>query len=248
MVRKLGFWISVICFLLPWVATGQSVENVRTTFDGEKIVITYDLIYSDPAQKFKVTFYGSHDNYQRPLSLLSGDFGDDVLPGKNNKVTWDAKNSLSGDFDKEIAIQVKATKVAPPVAAVKLSMKPFDQSVYKKGRTIVVRWVGGNPDDKLNIELFKNDQVNHRIAEKVDNTGRYEWAMPSSVHAGKEYLIRIYNSNQPTELSNSQLFNIKPRTPLIVKVLPVLGVGAAIFLLKGSSTTSKDLPTPPAPN
>lgn len=248
MVRKLGFWISATCFLLPWVAAGQSIENVRTSFDGEKMVITYDLVYSDPAQKFKVTFYGSHDNYQRPLSLLSGDFGDNVLPGKNNRVTWDAKNSLSGDFDKDIAIQVKATKVAPPVAAVKLSMKPFDQSVYKRGRSIIVRWVGGNPGDKLSIELFKSNQVTHKIADKVDNTGRYDWTMPNSVRAGKEYLIRISNSDQPTELSNSQLFTIKPRTPFIVKVLPILGVGAAVYLLKGSSTGSKDLPAPPNPN
>ena len=240
--------LTAVCYLTTsWEAKGQTVENIRTTFDGDKLIISYDLIYPDPAQKFDVTLYSSHDDYARPLSLLIGDFGDKVVAGKGNRVIWDAKSSLPPDFDKDIIIQVKASKVAPPPPAVKLSMKPFDQSTYKKGRTIEIRWVGGNLDDMYTIELFRDNTLNLRIAEKVSNSQRYDWTMPKSVKSGKNYLIRMSNVQTPTDLSNSQLFEVKPRTPLIVKVLPFLAVGAAVLLIKKTPSNS-ELPPPPNPN
>ena len=240
-------FLTGVCYLAaPWGANGQTVENIRTNFDGDKLIITYDLIYPDAAQKFNVTLYSSHDDYARPLSLLIGDFGDKVVAGKGNRVIWDAKSSLPPDFDKDIIIQVKAAKVAVVAAAVvKLSMRPFDQSIYKKGRTIEIKWLGGSPDDKFNIELFRDNTLKLRVAEKVDNSGRYSWTMPNSVTAGKNYLIRMSNTQNPTDLSNSQIFQVKPRTPLIVKVLPFIAAGAAYFAFKPKA--NNDLPDPPNP-
>jgi Ser-Thr-rich glycosyl-phosphatidyl-inositol-anchored membrane family len=256
MSDKIKLWFATACLLVPLIGAGQTIENVKTSFDGEKMIITYDLNYTDPNQKFRISIYSSHDNYQKPLSLLIGDFGDNVSPGKSNTVIWDAKSSLPSDFDNNITIKLKATLAGAGGGGglVKLSMKPFDQGVYKKGTPIEVRWVGGNPADKLNIELYKDGALKQRIATAVDNNQHYTWAMPKNEKAGKQFIIRISSTTQPTDLSNSQFFDIKPRTPLIVKLLPIVAVVAVVAVVAsgggggggGGNTPTKDadLPAP----
>ena len=36
------------------VLKAQTLENLRTTYNGDKVIITYDLSYPDAAQKFNV--------------------------------------------------------------------------------------------------------------------------------------------------------------------------------------------------
>ena len=108
----------LLLFLGLMACHGQKVENVRGAFDGEKLNITYDLNGSDATQKFKVSFYSSHDNYANALSFVTGDVGDNVVAGKAHRATWDVKTTLPSDFDKEIFIKVKAAPV--PLAIAKI--------------------------------------------------------------------------------------------------------------------------------
>lgn len=234
-----------ILLLFSCVGRAQTIENVNVTFDGEKVTITYDLKYSTANQKFKIALYSSHDNYARPISLLQGDFGDNVVPGTGNRIIWDAKNTLVPEFDADLTLKIKASKVEAP----KLIVRPFSVSVYKRGRGLDLSWVGGNPGEKLNIELFNDGVLQKRIAERVENTKQsFSWAIPKRQKGGKNYSIRVSNSDQATELANSQLFRIKPRTPFIVKVLPFFLVGgAAYFLLTIEKPTNEILPGPIKP-
>jgi hypothetical protein len=61
--------VCLVVLMTGVTVRAQTVENINTKFDGEKIIITYDLNYSDPAEKFTVNLYSSHDNYNRPLTL-----------------------------------------------------------------------------------------------------------------------------------------------------------------------------------
>jgi hypothetical protein len=177
-------------FSIPFLSRSQTVENVKTSFDGERVAITYDLVYSDAKQKFKVSIYSSHDGYQTPLSLLLG-----------------------------------------------------AENVYKKGRILQIKWLGGNPNDKVRIQLFNKDNaVVQEIARDEANDQSYAYTIPQNTKAGKDYFVRISNTDRPTELSNSQFFQIKPRTPFIVKVLPVVAVGAGVYFLTKPKTTESDLP------
>jgi hypothetical protein len=232
----------------------QKLENLRASFDGEKMVITYDLLFADPAQKFRVTLYSSHDNYARPLSLVTGDVGESVAPGVTNRVVWDVRNSLPPNFDAEVTIKIKTSKAAA-ADVVKLSLKPFDKSVYKKGESVAILWVGGSSSDQVNIDLLKGSKVVKRVVEKTPNAQRYTWQIPKNEKAGKGYVLRVSSATTTTELSNSQFFVIKPRIPLIVKILPVVVIGGVVAVLAGkkgggpaNDDTEEDLPGPVKPN
>jgi hypothetical protein len=228
----------------PRIALSQSIENLKSTFDGEKVTVTYDLIYDNPNQKFNVQLFGSHDNFQTPLSLVMGNdgVGEGVLPGRNKRVIWDVKSEFPSDFNKDVTIKVKAIKMA---AAIALNMKPFGSSVYKKGRPIEINWYGGNPTDKINLQLFnKEDKLIWNIQTEYSNDEHLTWTIPQSTSAGKNYYVKLSNASDPSESSKSSFFQVKPRTPFIVKVLPFLAVGGVVYLLtsKSSKTEEPDLP------
>jgi hypothetical protein len=230
----------------------QTITNIKTTFDGEKVIIVYDLSGVQPTDKFKVSIFSSHDSYSRPLSLVTGDVGETVSSGKGNRVIWDAKNTLSPTFDDDIIIKIKAGKAVLGGLS-RLTMKPLASSTYKRKKKIDMQWMGGKPDDKINIYLYKGDQVKLRVAEKVDNKQTYSWQMPGSVKKGKNYTVKIANANEPTETSDSQTFRVKPKVPFIVKMLPLIGGGiyALISSLGGGDpgeTPDSMLPGPIKPN
>ena len=257
---KKGYFILLFCIAGFISVRAQTVANVISSYDGEKMVITYDLNATDAGQKFKVSLFSSHDNYTQPLALLTGDAGDNVLPGKNHRVTWDVKNSVPPDFDGEIRIKVKAAPLVPvlePIkteAASKLVIKPLIQNSYKKGSTIDVSWAGGQAGDKLLIELLKGGEVQQKIAEKANSKQTYSWLMPKDTKAGKDYVVRITNSSRSQDMATSQMFSIKPKIPMLLKVVPVVVIGAVVYFITGGSkpakdpATASDLPGPVKPN
>lgn len=241
-------FIFLIC--CAGTAVAQTIENVRASFDGKNVIITYDLGFSDPNQKFKVTLFSSHDNFGRPLSLVSGDIGQAVIVGKSNRVVWDVKNTLPGDFDGEIIFKMTASVVAAP----KLILKSLQKSSFKRGQSIVLHWEGAYPSDKLNIELFKNDVLKDRIATGEQNKQSFTWQMPKKQKTGSDYQIKIYSEARPGEPAVSQNFRVKPKVPLLVKVLPFLVAGGVIAAISGGGgegpvvVVEDDLPGPIKPN
>lgn len=236
-----------LCFVLGFSCCGQTLENVNASFDGEKMVITYDLGFTDANQKFKVALYSSHDNYTTPIAFSTGDLGENVMPGKAKRVVWEVKNSLPADFDSDITLKVKASKVMPVV--VKLVINPLSKTAYKKGQTVEVQWQGGKPTDKINIELYKDKELQNKLAENVSNSQSYKWAVPKTLK-GKGYSIHISNA---TDQSNSQSFTIKPKMPLLLIIAPVVVLGGVIAFVGGSKSPEKtppgdeDLPGPTKP-
>ena len=236
-----------LCFALVFASYGQTLENVNASFDGEKMLITYDLGFTDANQKFKVALYSSHDNYTTPLAFSAGDLGENVMPGKAKRIEWEVKNSLPADFDSDITLKVKASKVRAPVA--KLVINPLSKGAYKKGQTVDLQWQGGRPTDKINIELYKDNDLQNKLAENVSNNQSYKWAVPKALK-GKGYSIHISTA---TDQSNSQSFTIKPKMPILLIIAPVVVLGGAIAFLGGSKSpkdppiVSEDLPGPAKP-
>jgi hypothetical protein len=245
--------LTIVFGLLSLALNAQTIENFKNTFNAEngKTTITYDLIYADGNQKFKITFFSSHDNYSLPLQQISGDVGENILPGKLKRAIWDVRSVLPSDFDGDIQIKFKVSKMTAPM----LVVEPLALKNYKRGQTISMKWTGGNPSDKITIELRKNKVANLIVAEKTDNAGTYEWKMPKNV-IGKNFNLVLTNSSQTGEPAESSEFSVKPRVPLYVKILPVIAIGgAAIFLSGGggngggtTSATNDVLPKPLKPN
>jgi hypothetical protein len=229
----------------------QTLEKLNASFDGEKMVVTYGLAYADANQKFKVALYSSHDNYKQPI-LVTGDAGENVLPGTAKRVVWEAKRVLPADFDGDIQIKIKTSRVVAP----KLIIAPLALKTYKRGRTISMKWTGGFTTDKMKIELIKNNVVDQLVVDKMENKAAYEWAMPKSVK-GRNYTLRITNSARPNEAAESVPFRVKPRIPFLVKILPILAGGAAYVFFSGAEATpepgpgqtgDETLPGPVKPN
>ena len=236
MTQYAGYVLICLGLSAALSARAQSVQNVRANFDGERVEIRYDLNAADPGGKFKVALYSSHDNYAHPLTLLTGDVGDEVAPGRDRKVLWFAKNVLPPDFDQEITFKIRVTLAE----AVRLSLKPLVKTVVKRGTSLQLEWVGGTATDQVNIELLKDGQVQTMIAEKIVNVRQYRWSLPRKLKTGEGYAIRVSNPNRNSEITTTQTFNIKPRLPLLVKLLP-LAIGAAVYLM------IPDPPPPPPP-
>jgi hypothetical protein len=216
------------CYHLP-LLFAQSVENINASFDGEKITVSYFLNSTEVSQKFKIELYGSHDNYSQPLQV-TGDAGENVLPGRAKIVMWNAKEALPSDFDGDVRIKIKAIKMAAPA----LAFEPLTLKTYKKGRTISMKWTGGYKSDKVTIELQKNKVIDQPVAELIDNNGAYEWKLPKNVK-GKNYQLVLTNSSQKSsDPITSDEFRVKPRTPFIVKILPVLVAGGVAVFLFGN--------------
>jgi hypothetical protein len=225
--RIFSLYAAACIALLSFTLRAQTVENINTRFDGEKIIITYDLVHSNANEKFRVDLYSSHDTYTAPLKLVTGAAGDNVSPGRANRVIWDAKNTLLPDFDGEISIRIRVAKM---VIAAPLSLNPLSANAYKRGRTITITWTGGLPADQINLQLFQNNSVVMPVAEHMPNSGAYSWKMPKQVK-GKEYAIRLSNVLDPQNTVTTAPFRVKPATPFIVKALPVIAAGVVVFMM-----------------
>jgi len=230
---KVFFPLTAFIASLSGYSFAQTFENLRPSLSGDKVIITYDLSYSDATQKFNVSLYGSHDNYTNPITPVEGNIGQNVTPGKGLRIVWDAKNS-SVNLDSEITFELRGT--------LKLALKPLGTTAYKKGEEVKLSWVGNGPSDKMNIELMRDNQVYKTLAEKTANTFSFTWKIPKNLKAGKDYSIRVINANIPSEVSTSELVTIKPRIPLLVKGLVVAGVVGVAIWQPWKSEDNNELP------
>jgi hypothetical protein len=213
----------------------QRIDNLRTFFNGERVVVTYDLEAPDDTQHYRIDLYSSHDNYTVPLTHVTGHVGYNVVAGKGHRVIWDALNALPIGFNREVTIKVRGT--------VQLAVDPLQQTTYKRGRDISLQWHGGIPEDKVNIMLVRGTEDYKSLAEGVSNSRTYSWKIPKSLRAGKDYSIRVTKANDPAELSKSNVFSIKPQIPLWAKGLVIVGVGAGVWLAtQGGENEEPDLP------
>jgi Ser-Thr-rich glycosyl-phosphatidyl-inositol-anchored membrane family len=218
--------IGLFALLMVSNLQGQTITNVLSSFDGEKITVSYNLQSKITSQRFNVSVFGSHDGYTQPLVVI-GDAGENVNPGNGKKLTWDAKRYLPSSFNEDVQIKIKAI---PQVELAALTFQPLALKTYKKGRSISLQWSGGNPTDKLTLELYKNASQDRVIANSISNRGSYDWKIPQDVK-GKNYSFRLVNSTNPALQNESEKFTVKSRTPVAAIVVPVVVVGAGIAYL-----------------
>ena len=232
--------VSLYLFLfLAGIGYGQSIDIVKATFDGQKVIINYELAFEDASQKFAVSLYSSYDNYAAPIQGLTGTVGEGVVPGRNYHITWDVRSELPPTFDGEIIFKVKATKLIP---ALPLNVTPFSVTAYKRGQSIEVQWTGGRTGDKLTIELQKGSDTPQKVIEKTYNNQNYSWQIPTKTKPGSDYTVRIFNPDRPADTATSEKFAIKPKYPLWMKAIPFVVVGVIIKFIPPPQTTSEDLP------
>lgn len=228
-------------------AYSQTISNVVATMRGDMIVVEYDLISNSSATEFKISLYGSHNNYREPIRFVTGDVGERVMPGSRRTIMWAVKNELI-NFTGDIQFEVRGEPVIiiRPFAFV----KPIEGSLNKRTTKLNLEWTGGGQSENVQLQLIQADQTKNTIGTVV-NTGTYTWKIPSNTPPGTYHVALIGTSGSASSMS----FQIKPKYNLIVKLLPILVIGGVVASQLGggggggTSGGSNDLPTPPnSPN
>lgn len=248
-MQKLKWLLIAGLALIILPGYSQKIDNITAEFDGERIIITYDLEPGKASDKFNVVLKSSYDNYAKPLKFLMGDAGTNVMPGTKNRIIWDVKNELPSDFNGNITLKFEVEAIVPLVIEERsaISAKPLMKNMYKRGTELKVDWTGGMRSDNIKIDLFKDNNFSETITTVPNDKRTFTWNIPKKQKKGS-YFLRLSDG---TDISPTQIFSIKPKTPFIVKVLPVLAVGAGVYFLVsgdgGGGKTEPDLPEPIGP-
>lgn len=230
-----------VALLMNLTVLGQKVLIKKIELAGEKIIVHYDLEDSNPGNEYKLDLYASKDNYATALTKVSGDIGAEVKPGANKKVEWTVREEIGG-YKGRIALELRGKVYVPFVKLQNFSTN----TSYKRGKSYNIAMKAGNTNP-IHVELFKGSQ---RIIGENNhpNNGSYTLSVPSSAKPGKDYRIKITDSKNGDEVIYSPFFKVKPKLPLLVKVLPILAVGGvAASLGGGGSKGDSAIELPPLP-
>lgn len=243
MKRLLPFCI----FLVSQAAMGQKVVIRKIELAGEKVMVFYDLEDNNPNNEYQINLYASKDKFSAPLTKVKGDVGGEVKPGLGRKLEWNLLQEY-GSYKGKISLEIRGKVFVPFV-----KLKNFDTNkIYKRGKNYDIAWRPGNTNP-IHIELYKGSQ---RVSGELNhpNNGAYSMSVGSKVKPGKDYRLKITDSKKADEIIYSDYFQVKPKLPFVVKLIPALAViGGLAFLASGSSggeapqDTPQEIKDPPLP-
>lgn len=234
---------------LSFCAIAQSVTIKKVELAGDKVLVYFDLDDSNSSHEFAVNLYASRDNFTVPLAKVKGDVGQEVKPGANKKIEWNIIEEYGG-YKGKLALEIRGRVYVP---FVKLQNFNTEQS-YKRGKSYNLSLKAGNTNP-IHVELYKGSlrvggEMNH------PNNGSYTLTIPSNAKPGSDYRLKITDSRNSEEVVYSPMFKVKPKVPMVAKILvPVAVIGVAVVALGGkkdsggTSGGSGDgpIPTPPLP-
>lgn len=196
-----------------------------------KINIYFDLI-DTLARAYTINVYSSRDNFIAPLQKITGDAGLEIKPGLNKKIVWDAPAELGPAFDGKVALEVRGRAYIPFVRFDRFE----EYKALKRGKPYMINWTGGTPQNILHFELYKGDKKVGVNFTDVANTGKYKMTFPHSVKPGKDYTLKITDTKNKDEIVYTGKFAVKRKVPLLVKAIPLVGIGTLVYFLTGGSS------------
>jgi C1A family cysteine protease/DUF971 family protein len=100
---------------------------------------------------------------------------------------------------------------------------PATGSSWEVGTSQAITWnVSGTLDANVKIELYKGGSKALDIATATENDGSYSWALPTSLTAGTDYLVRVTTADSAYS-DDSDLFAITITVPAITVTSPAAG-------------------------
>lgn len=235
-------------FLISLAAVGQKVTIKKIELAGEKVIVHYDLDDNNPNNEYQINLYASKDKFSAPLTKVKGDVGSEVKPGPDRKIEWNLMQEY-GSYKGKISLEIRGRVFVPFV-----KLKNFDTNkIYKRGKNYDVAWRPGNTNP-VHVELYKGSQ---RVSGELNhpNNGAYSLSIGSKVKPGKDYRLKITDSKKTDEIVYSEYFQVKPKVPMVVKLIPIVAVAGGVAFLAGSSggpkepsdNTPTEISTPPLP-
>jgi len=208
---------------------GQEISIKQIELEGGQVFIYYSLVDSTPERSYIVNLYTSKDNFVHPLQKVTGDIGIEIHPGINKKITWNANEEFGHDFEGIVSFEIRS-KIYVPF----LALQDFNYKKLKRGTVYEIAWTGGRPQNILNFDLYRQDK---RVAtfSNIANVGHHSLVIPTHVKQGDGYQLKISDIKNKDELVHTQTFCVARKVPLLLKVVPVVMLGVAGYLLIGHS-------------
>ncbi len=218
----MGRWFfSAVLIITSLPLFGQRIENLRASFADGKVTVLYDITGGHPEQTYAIQLFGSHDNFASALRLVTGDVGEGVKGGKDKTIVWNAEGELASNSSN------LTFRVTGRLLPMKLSVvSPNNSSSFRRGRDAIIEWRGGSPDQSVKMELFEGNTRITSVGE-TKNTGSFTWRIPKDLAKGK---YTIHFTSGPDRLT-SEVFLVKPKIPLALKIAPVVLVAGGVALL-----------------
>ncbi len=229
------FLLAIGCISLL-SASAQTIAIKKVELAGEKIIVHYDLEDGNPNNEYKLDLYASRDNYATPLAKVKGDVGLEVKPGMDRKIEWSIRDEF-GPYKGKLALEIRGKVYIP---FVKIQNFDTDKS-YKRGNSYNIAWKPGSTNS-INIDLYKGGE---RVGgeSNLQNNGSHTFYIPTHAKKGGDYRLKITDTKNAEDVLYTSEFKVKPKIPLLVKVLPVLALGGAVAALGGGGGSGGGGPT-----
>lgn len=223
------------------LALGQSPDNIEKTIKGDTVTLTYDLNSHDENINYEIRLYGIAGNNRQRLFRVDGDVGRYVRGGLDKKITWVHNVELLRYKMKEISFDIQFSFLDPVVSV----SYPEYKSILKREKTYQIKWLGG---ERVKLELM-HGRTSMLTLGDAKNKGSFDWKVASTIRPGKNYRIKVASESNPDLYVLSKPFKIKRKIPLGLKIIPFIGVAAAVLIATdNSSDNSTELPEPINPN
>ena len=230
-LKKLIMKIFIICFNIIFIsvfAISQNIENIQTVIQGNKAVVTYDIIGDD---YYFIEIYSSNDTFSNQIRFAMGDLGAGVKSGKDKEIIINLElEKITYNENLKFQINAISEKTKSTLKSdSSLNNIKFHVNDLRRKKTNEIYWPATNTSIFINLELYQNDRLIYPIASNIPNSGFFSWKTLKSLPIGSNYQIKIVEINNSLNLVRSNMFMIKPQIPTIVKVLA--GVGAAVIIV-----------------
>jgi hypothetical protein len=241
--RELGGLALLLIFslLTGSSALAQLFNITKAERQGDNLIVYYDLLDSITNRTYTINVYNSLDNFINPLTKISGDLGLEVKPGGNRKIVWRAKEELGAEFTGDLSLEVRGKIYIPFV-----KLDGFDDyKKFKRQRDYKITWTGGRGNSVLNFDLYRGEKKITTFPN-IANVGQYTLKFDANVRPGSNYKLKVSDAKNKDDVLWTDKFRIKRKTPLLIKIIPLVGIGAVATTL-GGTTTNNDIIDPPTP-
>ena len=89
-----------------------------------------------------------------------------------------------------------------------LVTSPLFASIWKPGESLKIRWIATSIR-KIDIQLFRKNNYQFTIIENIENTGSFDWLIPTDINISNHYKVKIINHSNPEVYKLSDRFGIQ---------------------------------------